>query len=344
MVGPVTAATTAWMDRWWDDEAGLLWNPPGSFEGVLEPRSVHLVRETAWYAIGLLRRDGPGDRAGPRRRSTRWSSHQYDEPGQPWHGTFVRFPEWARAHARARPSGSTTTRTGGSSSAPRSRWPSPTSTCPPASRARAREAVHLAVDAEPPDRVPPTYANIALLARVAGGVGRASRRRLRRAPSSTPSGATAASASTARPPTTGSICWRSGSGSDPMPRTTLRRDGAAVEAALWNDIARWWHAGLGNLCGPYSRAYGMDLGAYVSGLVPRAVVRRTCPPRCRRWTPTSCPTATTCAWPRCSSTSACGCRRRCGPPSSASTAPARSRQVDRRRAAPGGHGLARGRT
>ena len=46
----------------------------------------------------------------------------------------------------------------------------------------------------------------------------------------------------------------------------LRRDGAAVETALWSDIARWWHVGLGNLCGPYSRAYGMDLGAYVSGL------------------------------------------------------------------------------
>ena len=28
----------------------------------------------------------------------------------------------------------------------------------------------------------------------------------------------------------------------------------------------WWHADLGNLCGPYSRAYGMDLHAYVSGL------------------------------------------------------------------------------
>ena len=47
---------------------------------------------------------------------------------------------------------------------------------------------------------------------------------------------------------------------------TLQRDGAAIEAALWTDIARWWHAGLGNLCGPYSRAYGMDLGSYVSGL------------------------------------------------------------------------------
>ena len=83
------------MDRWWDDDAGLLWNPPGSFEGVVEPRSVHLVRETAWYAIGLLRRDGPGDRARAEAALDTVVDHQYDEPGQPWHGTFVRFPEWA---------------------------------------------------------------------------------------------------------------------------------------------------------------------------------------------------------------------------------------------------------
>ena len=34
-------------------------------------------------------------------------------------------------------------------------------------------------------------------------------------------------------------------------------------AALWADIARWWHPGLRNLCGPYSRAYGMDMTRYV---------------------------------------------------------------------------------
>ena len=82
------------MDQWWDDEAGLLWNPPGSFEGVVESQSVHLVRETAWYAIGLLRREGPGDRARAEAALSAVVAHQYDEPAQPWHGTFVRFPEW----------------------------------------------------------------------------------------------------------------------------------------------------------------------------------------------------------------------------------------------------------
>ena len=61
----------------------------------------------------------------------------------------------------------------------------------------------------------------------------------------------------------------------------LQRWGASIEAALWTDIARWWHPELGNLCGPYSRAYGMDLHAYVSGLAAGALVCRPAgsPPR-----------------------------------------------------------------
>jgi hypothetical protein len=35
-----------------------------------------------------------------------------------------------------------------------------------------------------------------------------------------------------------------------------------MEADLWRDIARAYHAGLGNVCGPYDRSYGMDMGDY----------------------------------------------------------------------------------
>ncbi len=41
------------------------------------------------------------------------------------------------------------------------------------------------------------------------------------------------------------------------------RDGArTIESALWADIARFYHAGLKNLCGPYTRSYGMDMTRY----------------------------------------------------------------------------------
>jgi len=48
------------------------------------------------------------------------------------------------------------------------------------------------------------------------------------------------------------------------PTDRLRELGAAMEAALWRDTARFYHAGLRNLCGPYDRAYGMDMRRYVS--------------------------------------------------------------------------------
>lgn len=253
------------MDQAWDDEASLLWNPPGSFEGAVdEPRTVHLVRETAWYALGLLRRRGDGDRGRAERALSAVAVQQYDEPGRPWHGTFVRFPE----------------------------WPAPTDSAvewvdydpnwrqfigtamavaitdfelSDALRTRLREAVQRAVESEPPDRVAPTYANIALLRSwLEAWAGRP-----------TP-GYAAAVAGAFRehgcfieygsPTYYGIDLLALGLWQRLDAPEALRRDGAHMETALWADIARWWHAGLGNLCGPYSRAYGMDGRSYVSGL------------------------------------------------------------------------------
>jgi hypothetical protein len=264
MVAPVTATTTAWMDQWWDDEAGLLWNPPGSFEGVVESQSVHLVRETAWYALGLLRRGGPGDRARAEAALSAVVAHQYDEPGQPWHGTFVRFPEWAPPTEGATEwidydpnwrqflgTALAVAITDFDLSAPLA--------------GRARDAVQLAVDAEPPDRVPPSYANIALLrAWLDAWAGRADDGYAQRVVGTFRHHGCFSEYGS---PTYYGIdllalgLWQRADAPE-----ALQRDGAAIESALWDDVARWWHAGLGNLCGPYSRAYGMDLASYVSGL------------------------------------------------------------------------------
>ena len=260
-----TLVATAWMDEAWDDAAGLLWNPPGAFADITDgPHTVHLVRETAWYAIGLLRRAHPGDRVRAERALASVIDQQYDAPRRPWHGTFVRFPEWPAPQQGAvewvdyDPN-----------------WRQFVGTAlavavtdfdlTRALAERARAAVALAVDAEPPDRVPPTYANIALLrAWLEAWVGRADRTFAR----------SVAAAFHARgcftehnSPTYYGIdllalgLWQRAD----APRE-LRQLGEGIEQALWADLARWWHAGLGNLCGPYSRAYGMDLHAYVSGL------------------------------------------------------------------------------
>jgi hypothetical protein len=46
----------------------------------------------------------------------------------------------------------------------------------------------------------------------------------------------------------------------------LRAWGAELEAALWRDIARRYHAGMRNLAGPYDRSYGMDMQTYLAPL------------------------------------------------------------------------------
>ena len=259
-----TEVATRWFDRAWDPAVGLLWNPPGAFTEAAEPRTVHLVRETAWYAIALLRRDDPGDRDRAEQALGAVIDHQYDAPGHPWHGTFVRFPEWAPPAPGAvewvdyDPN-----------------WRQFLGTAlalavtdfvlPPALEARARAAITLAVTAEPPDRVPPTYANIALL------------RAWLEAWAGDDDPAYAASVTDAfhrhgcftehnSPTYYGVDLLALGLWQRPDARPDLQASGAAIEAALWTDIARWWHADLGNLCGPYSRAYGMDLHDYVSGL------------------------------------------------------------------------------
>ena len=40
----------------------------------------------------------------------------------------------------------------------------------------------------------------------------------------------------------------------------------AMEAALWRDIAQFYHADLRNVAGPYDRSYGMDMRRYVACL------------------------------------------------------------------------------
>jgi hypothetical protein len=59
----------------------------------------------------------------------------------------------------------------------------------------------------------------------------------------------------------GVALWR-----ERAPSERLRALGAELEAALWRDVARFYHADLRNLCGPYTRAYGMDMRRYVAAL------------------------------------------------------------------------------
>jgi hypothetical protein len=46
------------------------------------------------------------------------------------------------------------------------------------------------------------------------------------------------------------------------PVTKMAAMGTEMEEGLWRDIARSYHAGLGNICGPYVRSQSMDMQRY----------------------------------------------------------------------------------
>jgi len=259
-------------DVWFDPAVVLLWNPAGSFAPVVPDASVHLIPQSAWYAFGLLERDRPGDRERALAVIDAVLATQYDRPGTPWHGTFARVfeqpepapgarewvdydPNWRqfvgttllmvlRHHAEAL-------------GEPR--------------RARVEASLSLAVGGEPPGRIRPAYSNIALLQSVlcveAGT--------MLGDPAMVDAGLGLAAAVVARFDRSGTFdefnsptyygidllalaMWRTTGAS-----TQMQDWGRRLEAALWEDMAMFFHAGLGNLVGPFVRTYGMDMHHYL---------------------------------------------------------------------------------
>jgi hypothetical protein len=261
------------VDTWWDDDAALLWNPPGSFDEVLEPRSVHMVPQTAWYVAGLLLRSAPGDVERATRAVRRLVALQYDAPGTVWHGTYARFAEWPEPTDGA---------VEWADYDPNWREFIGTtfavvlhllSTELPADVVALLEgSIALAQRGEPEGRIPEHYANIALMkAWLDADTGRRTNDR-----ALVDVGESFAERVVERflrhgafdeygSPTYYGIdlyalaLWR-----DLSPTQRFAEWAEQVEAALWRDVAEWYHPGLRNLCGPYTRAYGMDMGSYAA--------------------------------------------------------------------------------
>jgi hypothetical protein len=80
----------AWMDSLRDAEARLLRYPPVSQARSSHRRRTHAVRETSWYAVGLLMR-ADTERAAEALDSV--LAHQYAAPGTPYDGTWRRSPQ-----------------------------------------------------------------------------------------------------------------------------------------------------------------------------------------------------------------------------------------------------------
>ncbi|MBW7884866.1 MAG: hypothetical protein H3C34_19945, partial [Caldilineaceae bacterium] len=262
-------ASLSWADQFWDRASNLL-----IFDTNDAPVVAPVVRDSLWYAFGLLLRDEGHDRARACAIIATVLDHQFDEPGAIYHGTFYRYvgephppqqnptmwrdydPNWRQFVGTA--------------------LAMMLDVCadrlPPALGARMERAIRLAVAGEPPDRCPPWYANIALMK--AGLMTWAGDRFGNR--SWWEEGETFGQQVydlfrrhdafyEYNSPTYYGVnlyalaFWRRHSRS-PL----LQALGADLEERLWRDIALLYHAGLRNLCGPYMRSYGMDMQAYAS--------------------------------------------------------------------------------
>jgi hypothetical protein len=268
-------STLAWADQWFDPDVALVWNPDDAFEETPKGRQLHMVPQSAWYAFGLLLRDRGDDRATAVRVIEAVLDTQYDAPGTAWDGTFARFRDWPDPPPDARiwvdydPN-----------------WRQFVGTTFLLMLAhfesvlseglvrRMDHSIGRAVAGEDPGRVTASYSNIALMKawlEVEHG-----------ARSGSPEIAAAGQALAAsvvehfdrhgsfeeyNSPTYYGIdfyalrLWRTQSSS-----ASLRDWGARLEAAVWDDVARFFHPELANLCGPWTRSYGMDMGRYVGAM------------------------------------------------------------------------------
>jgi hypothetical protein len=250
----VLDASMRWMDGLWDEEASLLWSVR---------RDRHMTRETAWYALGLLHQGRP-ERAAAALDAV--CGQQFVAPGTDFDGTWRRAPEeadppdepvmWFHYDPNWRQFIGTTF------AVICDRYPD---ALPAATVGRLRTAIERAVNGEPTGRVEPNYANIALmkawLDAWSGHTERAETFALATFAAFDEHGAFLEYNS----PTYYGIdlwalaLWRNST-------EVLRTLGAQMEASLWRDTARFYHAGLRNVCGPHDRSYGMDMTTHATPL------------------------------------------------------------------------------
>jgi hypothetical protein len=244
----------------------------------------HSVRDASWYALGLLLRDAPNDRAHAATLLNQVLDQQYLDPAVHWYGTYRRSvndpppPPNAHDYAEYDPNWREFIATVFQIILTdyRDRIPKDLAT-------RLDESITIAVQGERQQgRLHPSYTNIALMY---GSLLDYVATRDHSPKDKAEAAAWTDAVSTLfhqhnafneyNSPTYygvdlyGLALWRTyGSTSH------LRTIGAAMEATLWNDIADFYQPNLRNIAGPYDRSYGMDMETYtaVTGLWIRTLL------------------------------------------------------------------------
>lgn len=87
----IFATAMQWADKYYDAQTKLISAPPSLLNAEFRNMPSHvMVRESTWYALGLLLRDAKGDRERAADILRVVLDQQYHEPGKVWDGTFRR--------------------------------------------------------------------------------------------------------------------------------------------------------------------------------------------------------------------------------------------------------------
>jgi hypothetical protein len=271
-----------WGDESWDPQTKLLRAPqPFSVSNPAENHATEghapnhfLVRDSCWYALGLLLRYQPHDagRAAQILRSV--MKQQYNEPGKVWDGTFRRSPEEPEPGANAvmwRAYDPNWREFIGTTFAViLNEYPD---RLPPDLAGELLASINHAVEGEMKQgRLSPSYTNIALMYGYLWAFAAAQDHRADWARQSTQwqenvynifkqhDAFTEYNSPTyAGVDFFGTALWRD-YGATPR----IRGMGSEMEQSLWRATADFYNANLRNISGPYDRSYGMDMQSYVS--------------------------------------------------------------------------------
>jgi hypothetical protein len=263
------------LDASYDAQAHLVLHPN---DRPVRAGGRYMVRESSWYALGLLIRDRAGDRPGDLGRAIdilqTVLAQQYLDPTAKWYGTYKRSPEEPGPVQQD-----------AAFTAYDPNWRQFIGTTleiilieyadrlPAELSARMYRSIDAAVSGEIHDgRLVPSYSNIALMY---GALWDFAARHDRNADWVKRSAEWTEAVYSLfhrygtfneyNAPTYygvdlyGLALWREYGSTQQM-----RQAGRTMEAGLWNDLADFYQPQLRNIAGPYDRAYGMDMSSYVT--------------------------------------------------------------------------------
>jgi hypothetical protein len=269
-----------WGDQSWDPQTKFLRAPlafnVANFAGghAAEGHNHFLVRDSTWYALGLLLRYQPHDAGRAAQILRAVLKQQYNEPGKVWDGTFRRSPEEPEPGANAvmwRDYDPNWREFIGTAFAViLNEYPD---RLPPGLAAELLTSINHAVEGERKQgRLSPAYTNIALMYGYLWEFAGAQNHRHDWMEQSTQWQENVYkifkqhdafmefnSPTYAGVDFFGTALWR-----DYGATSRTRSMGSEMEQSLWRATADFYNANLRNVSGPYDRSYGMDMQSYVS--------------------------------------------------------------------------------